>query len=145
LLQLDDGTMFGHRILSTQMMAELHRPEIEVGVNWKPAARAENLHYALGWFTADVRGVHLVYHNGENPGFRAKIVLAPSSKAGVVILTNGEPPHLFTDAATRSLLEQLFPSQSAPSSRPHRSLRRSSRSTSRSLLWGMRTSSRRQG
>ena len=27
----------------------------------------------LGWFTADVRGVHLVYHNGENPGFRAKI------------------------------------------------------------------------
>ena len=64
----------------------------------------------LGWFTADVRGVHLVYHNGENPGFRAKIVLAPSSKAGVVILTNGEPPHLFTDAATRSLLEQLFPS-----------------------------------
>ena len=60
LLQLDDGTMFGPRILSTQMIAELHRPEIEVGVDWRPAARAENLHYALGWFTADVHGVHLV-------------------------------------------------------------------------------------
>ena len=81
LLQLDDGTMFGHRILSTQMMAELHRPEIEVGVDWKPAARAENLHYALGWLTADVRGERLVYHNGENPGFRAAILSVPSDGA----------------------------------------------------------------
>ena len=107
LLQLDDGTMFGHRILSTQMMAELHRPEIDVGVDWRPAARAENLHYALGWFTADVRGVHLVYHNGENPGFRAAVVLAPSSKAGVVVLTNGESKP-FMEMTTRSLLEQLL-------------------------------------
>jgi CubicO group peptidase (beta-lactamase class C family) len=107
LLQLDDGTMLGHRILSTQMMAELHRPEIDVGVDWRPAARAENLHYALGWFTADVRGVHLVYHNGENPGFRAAVVLAPSSKAGVIVLTNGESK-AFTEMTTRSLLEQLL-------------------------------------
>jgi len=42
LLQLDDGTMFGQRILSTQMIAELHRPEIDVGVDWRPGARAEN-------------------------------------------------------------------------------------------------------
>jgi CubicO group peptidase (beta-lactamase class C family) len=107
LLQLDDGTMFGHRILSTQMMAELHRPEIDVGVDWRPAARAENLHYALGWFTADVRGVHLIYHNGGNPGFRAAVVLAPSSKAGVVVLTNGESKP-FIEMTTRSLLEQLL-------------------------------------
>jgi len=106
LLQLDDGRMFGHRILSTQMMAELHRPEIDVGVDWSPAARAENLHYALGWFTADVRGVHLIYHNGENPGFRAAVVLAPSSNAGVVVLTNGESKP-FIEMTTRSLLEQL--------------------------------------
>jgi CubicO group peptidase (beta-lactamase class C family) len=107
LLQLHDGTMFGHRILSSQMMAELHRPEIDVGVDWRPAARAENLQYALGWFTADVHGVHLVYHNGENPGFRAAVVLAPSSKAGVVVLTNGESKS-FVEMTTRSLLEQLF-------------------------------------
>jgi CubicO group peptidase (beta-lactamase class C family) len=107
LLQLGDGTMFEHRILSIQMMAELHRPEIDVGVDWRPAARAENLHYALGWFTADVRGVHLVYHNGENPGFRAAVVLAPSSKAGVVVLTNGESKP-FVEMTARSLLEQLL-------------------------------------
>ena len=50
---------------------------------------------------------HLVYHNGENPGFRAAVVLAPSSKAGVVVLTNGESKP-FMEMTTRSLLEQLL-------------------------------------
>jgi CubicO group peptidase (beta-lactamase class C family) len=107
LLQLGDGTIFGHRVVTAEMLAELHRPEIAVGTDWKPAASAENLHYALGWFTADVRGLHLVFHNGVNPGFRASIVLVPSFKAAMVILTNGEPD-LFADAATHSLLEQLL-------------------------------------
>jgi CubicO group peptidase (beta-lactamase class C family) len=70
LLQLDDGTMLGRRVLSAQMMAELHRPEITVGADWTTVARIQNLHYALGWFTADVRGVHLVSHNGGAPGVR---------------------------------------------------------------------------
>jgi CubicO group peptidase (beta-lactamase class C family) len=107
LLQLGDGTAFGRRLLSKQMMAELHRPEITVGSDWTPAAPMQNLHYALGWFTADVRGVHLVFHNGANPGFRAALILIPSSKAGVVILTNGESDR-FIDTAGRSLLEQLL-------------------------------------
>ena len=107
LLQVGDGTTSGHRLVTKEMLAELHRPEMAVGEDWTPAARTENLHYALGWFTADVHGVHIVFHNGANPGFRAAIVLVPSSKAGVVILTNGESNH-FTNAATRGLLEQLL-------------------------------------
>jgi CubicO group peptidase (beta-lactamase class C family) len=106
LLQLNDGTFSGHRILSPQMMTELHRPEITVGLDWTPAARTQNLHYALGWFTADVRGVHVVFHNGANPGFRAAIAIVPASGAGVVILTNGESDR-FINAATKSLLELL--------------------------------------
>jgi CubicO group peptidase (beta-lactamase class C family) len=107
LLQLGDGTISGHQVLSAQMMGELQRPEIAVGTDWTRVARSQDMHYALGWFTADVRGVHLVFHNGANPGFRAAIFLMPSSKAGVVILTNGESER-FTSAATRGLLEQLL-------------------------------------
>jgi len=107
LLQLDDGTLSGRRVLSSEMMAELHRPEIVVGTDWTPSARVQNLHYALGWFTADVRDAHLVYHNGINPGFRATIVLAPYAKAGIVVLTNGESDR-FTEAAAWGLLEQLL-------------------------------------
>jgi CubicO group peptidase (beta-lactamase class C family) len=94
VLQLGDGTMFRRRVLSPQMMGELHRPEIAVGADWTPAALVRNLHYALGWFTADVR-VRFVYHNGANLGFRAAIALVPSSRAGVAILTNGDS-ELFT-------------------------------------------------
>jgi CubicO group peptidase (beta-lactamase class C family) len=108
LLQLGDGTVFGHQLVSAPMMAELHRPEIAVGEDWTPSARGENRHYALGWFTADIEGVHLVLHNGANPGYRAAIFLVPSLKAGIVILTNGESDH-FINTATRSLLEQLLP------------------------------------
>jgi beta-lactamase class C len=108
LLQLDDGMLARHRVVSAQMMTELHRPEIAVPVaDWTAAARIQNLHYALGWFTADIHGVHLVYHNGANPGFRAAMFLAPTAKAGVVILTNGESDR-FTKAAAQSLLEQLL-------------------------------------
>jgi CubicO group peptidase (beta-lactamase class C family) len=48
LFQLGDGTIFGRQVLSAQMMAESHRPEITVGADWTPAARMQNLHYALG-------------------------------------------------------------------------------------------------
>ncbi|HEX4507046.1 MAG TPA: serine hydrolase domain-containing protein [Alphaproteobacteria bacterium] len=107
LLQLGDGAVSGHRLLSTEMMEELHRPEIAVGEDWSPAAHAENLHYALGWFTAEMGDTHLIYHNGANPGFRAAIVLAPAAKAAVVILTNGESDQ-FIETATRSLIDQLL-------------------------------------
>jgi CubicO group peptidase (beta-lactamase class C family) len=107
LLQIDDGKTSATEVLSAQMMAELHRPEIPVGADWRTGTAIQNLHYALGWFTADVRGLHLVFHNGANPGFRAAVVLIPSAKAGVVILTNGESSH-FTEAATRNLMEQLL-------------------------------------
>jgi len=107
VMQLGDGTVSGHRVVSAQMLAELHRPEIAVGEDWTPAARSENLHYALGWFTADIHGVHVIFHNGVNPGFRAAIALVPSAKAGLVILTNGESNH-FTDTAMRSLIAQLL-------------------------------------
>jgi CubicO group peptidase (beta-lactamase class C family) len=107
LFQLGDGTIEGHRLLSTEMMAALHGPEIAVGDDWSPCARREDLHYALGWFTADKHGAHLVFHNGANPGFRAAIFLAPSSKSGVVVLINGEADH-FNEVTTRTLLERLL-------------------------------------
>lgn len=107
LLQVGNGTISGHRLVSAQTMAELHRPEIAVGEDWTPTARTENLHYALGWFTADVHGTQLIFHFGGNPGFRAAIAVVPSSKTGAVILTNGESG-AFTNAAIRSLIGQLL-------------------------------------
>jgi len=71
------------------MLDELHRPEIGVGASWTSVA-VRDLHYGLGWFTAEYRGAHIVFHNGANPGYRASITLVPTSKVGVVALTNGD-------------------------------------------------------
>jgi len=109
LFQLGDGTVSGRRLLSARMMGQLHRPEIAVDPSWTPAP-IQDLHHALGWFTGEHRGVRLVYHNGVNPGFRAAIVLVPSAKAGVVILSNGDSSR-FTEAATLRLFEQLLPDE----------------------------------
>lgn len=107
LLQLDDGTLSGQRVVSAEMLAELHRPEIAVGDDWSPTAHAENLRYALGWFTADAGGAHLVFHFGGNPGFRSVLAVVPSARAGVVILTNGESNAL-TSTAMRTLVAELL-------------------------------------
>jgi CubicO group peptidase (beta-lactamase class C family) len=106
LFQLGDGTMTGGRVISASMLAELHRPKIRVGAGWT-SAPIQDLRYALGWFTAEYRGEHLVFHNGANPGFRASIVLVPASKTGVVVLTNGDSS-AFINALTLRLLEELL-------------------------------------
>jgi len=106
LFQLGDGTASGQRVVVAQTLAELHRPEIAVPPYWR-FGPVQDLHYALGWFTGDYRGVHLVYHNGANPGFRAAIVLVPSARTGVVILTNGESD-VFAGMVTLSLLAELL-------------------------------------
>jgi len=106
LLQLGDGALSGHRLLSPQTMAELHRPEIAVGGGWAPV-RVHDVDYALGWFTGEDHGTTIVFHNGANPGFRAAIMLAPSARIGVVVLTNGESSD-FTDAVTSDLIGEML-------------------------------------
>jgi CubicO group peptidase (beta-lactamase class C family) len=106
LFQLGDGTTRIGRVISVRMLAELHRPETSVPATWT-SAPIQDLHYALGWFTAEYRGQHIVFHNGANPGFRASIVLVPGSKDGVVVLTNRDSS-AFVNAVTLRLLEELI-------------------------------------
>jgi CubicO group peptidase (beta-lactamase class C family) len=106
LLQLGDGTVSGRRVVSAEMMAELHRPEIAVRAGWA-RSDLQSVHYALGWITADYHGVRVLYHNGANPGFRTAIVLAPLAKSGVVILSNSQADG-FAYATAPRLLEQLL-------------------------------------
>lgn len=47
LFQLGGGMISGRRVLSAEMMAELHRPEIAVGSAWT-SAPVQDLHHALG-------------------------------------------------------------------------------------------------
>lgn len=106
LFQLGDGATYGKRVVSSRMMAELHRPEIAVPPSWTSVPILD-LHYGLGWFIGEYRGTRLIFHNGANPGYRASIVLIPAFRAGVVILTNGESGG-FNNSASFRLVEELL-------------------------------------
>lgn len=101
--QLGDGTVFGRQVVSARMLAELHRPEIAAG----KGVLTQDIRYALGWQTAEYRGVQLVSHGGEITGFTAYITLVPSAGAGVVILANADSAELFAHALRLSLVEEL--------------------------------------
>jgi CubicO group peptidase (beta-lactamase class C family) len=53
-----------------------------------PIDTARNLSYGFGWFVAGSGDSKLVYHTGSNGGFRTIVLMKPSAKYAVVILSN---------------------------------------------------------
>jgi hypothetical protein len=53
-------------------------------------AETTQMSYGLGWRISDYRGKTLWDHGGATDGFRARIMLAPRDKVGVVVLVNLE-------------------------------------------------------
>jgi CubicO group peptidase (beta-lactamase class C family) len=89
--QLGDGVFESKRILKKETLAETHTPQMVIRLEGgQKIAFPETLQlaYGLGWFIHDHRG-HLVWsHNGGLGGFRARVVLVPRKKLGLVLLMN---------------------------------------------------------
>jgi CubicO group peptidase (beta-lactamase class C family) len=89
--QLGDGTFEGKTVLKKATLAEMHtpqvvvRPEGPIKVTYPDSLQ---IAYGLGWFVHDYRG-HLMYsHTGGLEGFRARVVLVPKERVGLVLLMN---------------------------------------------------------
>ena len=91
-LQLNEGSYGGQRVVSAKALAETHTPQVVVPFG-APLAKMTDMtqaSYGLGWHIYDYRG-HLVWeHGGAVDGFRAKVLLAPKQKVGVVVLGNSD-------------------------------------------------------
>ena len=50
----------------------------------------------LGFFILDVNGQKYVYHDGDQAGFTAELMVAPASRSGSIVMSNttdtGAPP-----------------------------------------------------
>jgi CubicO group peptidase (beta-lactamase class C family) len=89
--QLAGGVLNGKRLVSASALAETHASQIVMPAD--PAARkaeSTQMSYGLGWRLSDYRGRALWDHGGASDGFRARILLAPKEKVGVVVLVNLE-------------------------------------------------------
>lgn len=75
IAQLNDGHYGTATLLSPQGIAELHRGQVEIGVD-----------YAMGWVNNPESGI--VWHNGDDGRNHAIIMLAPDQLQAVVLLAN---------------------------------------------------------
>ena len=99
LSSAEDMARFEVAILSDKLMKRTTRD-----LMWTPLKPSEGKPngYALGWGSGDEDGVASVGHNGGQQGTSTSFSIAPTHKAGVVVLTNME------GADASSLAQEIF-------------------------------------
>jgi len=107
--QLNSGAVDGKRLVSAASLAETHTPQVVEPLEAPLARMTETTQrsYGLGWHITDYRGHKLLEHGGAVDGFRARIMLLPKEKIGIVLLTNVEETAV-VNALGNKLLDHLL-------------------------------------
>ncbi|HWG46876.1 MAG TPA: serine hydrolase [Gemmataceae bacterium] len=98
----------GKPLVSADALEETRTPHTVVPLTAADRAAGTRLSsYGLGWHITDYRGHALHEHGGAVDGFRARIILVPKQKLGLVLLTNLEDREI-VNAAGNNLLDRLL-------------------------------------
>ncbi len=93
LLQLAGGTSGGRRLFSEAAARAMWTVETPIATRPEPDGWEPMFHgYGLGWNLSEYRGRKIVYHGGALQGMTSLLMLVPSERLGVVVLTNAELP-----------------------------------------------------
>ncbi|WP_194756437.1 serine hydrolase [Aliidiomarina indica] len=85
-LQLGEaGAYKGVQLLSPEVMAEMHTPQVTTGRSDRESAIRG---YGLGWSLDEYRGLRLSQHGGATDGFNTSLVMVPELDLGIVVVTN---------------------------------------------------------
>ena len=85
-LQLGEpGVHNGNRIISTQQMYEMHRPQVSqrIGNPYGPQSS-----YGLGFSITDYEGHRRLSHGGATDGMNTTMTMIPELNLGVIVVTN---------------------------------------------------------
>lgn len=86
---MNGGRLEGKQVLSPSLIATLSQSRVAVPFSWDlPPGFFEGAQYGHGFFIQEHRGVHLLHHGGEIPGFGAFVAMAPKHRFAVIIFTN---------------------------------------------------------
>ena len=80
LAMLNGGDLDGRRILREASLKEM----------WNPTVAAREGRIGLGWFSLKAEGEDLIWHGGADSGFRARLMLIPARRSGVIVLANSD-------------------------------------------------------
>jgi CubicO group peptidase (beta-lactamase class C family) len=78
------GELDGRRLLSPQVMAEMHRAQTVL----READYAPLAAYGLGWSLGSYQGLRVSRHGGATDGMNTMLVLVPEANLGVFVSTN---------------------------------------------------------
>ena len=86
-LHLAKGLYEGKKLLSTEVVKEMHTPQIPISYDLYPLGPGSGHFwaYGLGWFLTDYRARKVVINRG---GFHSFIAMMPEENLGVAVLTN---------------------------------------------------------
>jgi CubicO group peptidase (beta-lactamase class C family) len=78
------------KLLSEKQVKELWKPvtSLPISSNMRSYDKTDYRSYALGWRVSSYQGEHRVSHTGTLGGFMSQIIMFPTRKLGIVILTN---------------------------------------------------------
>jgi CubicO group peptidase (beta-lactamase class C family) len=106
-MQLNGGSYGnGQHLFSAQAQAAMWSPHAILPV--RPGPYSSNFStYGLGWFVNDANGYKVVTHTGGLTGMVTQVVLVPSLKLGVIVLTNQEQGSAF-NAISSTILDSYL-------------------------------------
>ena len=83
IAHLNGGGYGAAQILSTEGIAEMHRPAVKAN-----AAGIDMGAYGMGWFVEDTPHGRRIWHYGQTPDYFAYMALVPEQQRGLVLLVN---------------------------------------------------------
>ncbi len=90
--QLNEGKHGETQLLGTEYLMQTHTPQVVVptgeSVPMGKHAEVVNSCYGMGWSISSYRGYAMVEHGGSIDGFMAEVVLLPSERIAIAVLTN---------------------------------------------------------
>ena len=106
--QLAHGKLDGKQVVSAAALAETHTPRIPVPLSAADReAETTQASYALGWHISRLSRPRRPRTWRRVAGFRARVILVPRQKLGLVVLTNLEDSEIVA-AAGNNLLDHLL-------------------------------------
>lgn len=114
---MNGGRIDGKQMLSPSLIATLSTAYVDVPFSWDvPLGLFEGAKYGHGLFIQEHRGVHLLHHGGEIPGFGAFVVMAPEYRFAIIIFANKTGAIL--SKSVQKALELSLPLKARPQAPP---------------------------
>jgi CubicO group peptidase (beta-lactamase class C family) len=128
-LQLGDSPQSDKVRLADDDRRLMHSPLTPL--DWPMSAvEFEAQFYGLGWFGGRYRGVPLLHHGGNLPGFCSHMALLPQQRSAFALLIN-EGPSPLRDVLSNMLTDRLLGATALPWSQRHDALIRAARTAKR--------------